>query len=226
MPRTEPFDQHPVEYEKWFNKHKYVYESEVEAVRHFIPTGKKGIEIGIGTGRFAIPFGITEGIEPSTAMGYLALIKGLEVHNGIAEELPVEDHSFDFALMVTTICFVDDVRKSFSEVKRILKPGGSFIIGLVDKNSPLGKIYEKLKEQNKFYRFATFYATDEIIMLLKENGFSNIETVQTVFGNLQKIHEVQKFKEGYGEGGFVVVNAVKAVNSFNQRRITSNIEKI
>ena len=32
MPRTKPFDQHPVEYEKWFNKHKYVYESEVEAV--------------------------------------------------------------------------------------------------------------------------------------------------------------------------------------------------
>jgi ubiquinone/menaquinone biosynthesis C-methylase UbiE len=209
MPRTEPFDQYPVEYEKWFNKHKYVYESEVEAVRHFIPAGKKGIEIGIGTGRFAIPFGITEGIEPSAAMGYLALIKGLDVHSGIAEKLTVEDHSFDFALMVTTICFVDDVRKSFSEVKRILKPGGTFIIGLVDKNSPLGKIYENIKEQNKFYRPATFYSTDEVIKQLEENGFSDIEIVQTVFGSLEKIHEVQKFKEGYGEGGFVVIKSVK-----------------
>jgi ubiquinone/menaquinone biosynthesis C-methylase UbiE len=207
MPRTEPFDRHPVEYEKWFDKHKYVYQSEVEAVKHFIPAGKKGIEIGIGTGRFAIPFGITEGIEPSAAMGYLALIKGLDVHSGIAEELPVEDHSFDFALMVTTICFVDDVRKSFSEVKRILKPGGIFIIGLVDKNSPLGEIYENIKEQNKFYHPATFYSTDEVIKLLEENGFSDIEIVQTVFGSLQKIQEVQKFKEGYGEGGFVVIKA-------------------
>ncbi|MDZ7623702.1 MAG: hypothetical protein U5J96_04540 [Ignavibacteriaceae bacterium] len=74
MPRTEPFDKHAVEYEKWFNEHKYVYESEVEAVRHFIPAGKRGIEIGIGTGRFAIPFGIKEGIEPSGVMGYFAMV--------------------------------------------------------------------------------------------------------------------------------------------------------
>jgi hypothetical protein len=30
-----------------------------------------------------------------------------------------------------------------------------------------------------------------------------------VFGSLQKIHEVQKFKEGYGEGGFVVIKSIK-----------------
>lgn len=207
MPRTEPFDKHPVEYEEWFNKHKYVYESEVEAVRYFIPAGKQGIEIGIGTGRFAIPFGITEGIEPSAAMRYFALVKGIEAQNGIAEKLPFEDQSFDFALMVTTICFVDDIKKSFAEVRRILKPGGSFIIGLVDKNSPLGIIYEKLKKQNKFYRSATFYSADEVITLLEENGFSEIEIVQTIFGSLQEIQEVQKFKEGYGEGGFVVIKA-------------------
>ncbi|MDZ7623701.1 MAG: methyltransferase domain-containing protein [Ignavibacteriaceae bacterium] len=135
----------------------------------------------------------------------------MSVYNGIAEELPLADESYDFALMVTTICFVDDIRKSFSEVKRILKPGGIFIIGLVDKNSPLGKTYEKMKEQNKFYRPATFYSADEVIKLLEENGFLDIEIVQTVFGSLQKIHEVQKFKEGYGEGGFVVINATKAV---------------
>jgi ubiquinone/menaquinone biosynthesis C-methylase UbiE len=121
----------------------------------------------------------------------------------------VEDHSFDFALMVTTICFVDDVRKSFSEVRRILKPGGSFIIGLVDKNSPLGEIYENIKEQNKFYRPATFYSADEVIKQLEENGFLDIEIVQTVFGSLEKIHEVQKFKEGYGKGGFVVIKSLK-----------------
>jgi SAM-dependent methyltransferase len=209
MPRTEPFDQHPVEYEKWFNKHKYVYESELKAVRRFIPVGKKGIEIGIGTGRFAIPFGIKEGVEPSPAVGYLAIIKGLEVYKGIAENLPLDDESFEFALMVTTICFVDDVKKSFSEVKRILKPGGTFIIGLVDKNSPLGETYKKLKEQNKFYRPATFYSADEVIKQLEENGFSDIKIVQTVFGELHKIHTVQKFKDGYGEGAFVVIKSNK-----------------
>jgi ubiquinone/menaquinone biosynthesis C-methylase UbiE len=207
MARTEPFDKYLDEYEKWFIDNKYIYESELKAVEHFIPKDKKGIEIGIGTGRFAIPFGISEGVEPSTSMRNFASLKGLKVYDGTAENLPFADESYDFALMVTTICFVDDVRKSFLEVKRILKPGGTFIISLVDKLSALGKIYEKMKEQNKFYRFATFYSTDEVTKLLKENEFKCIEVIQTVFGDLSEIHEVQKFKEGYGEGGFVTIKS-------------------
>lgn len=209
MARTEPFDKYLNDYEEWFEDHKHVYESEVEAVRHFIPTGKKGIEIGIGTGRFALPLGIIEGVEPSSVMHNFALHKGLRVYDGIAEKLPLADASYDFALMVTTICFVDDVEKAFREVRRVLKPGGNFIIGLVDRNSPLGKTYEKMKEKNKFYRYATFYSTDEVKKLLEENKFKNIEVIQTVFGNLQEIYEVQKFIEGYGEGGFVVIKAGK-----------------
>jgi len=215
MARTEPFDKHMVEYEEWFTEHKYVYESELEAVRHFIPNNKKGIEIGIGTGRFAIPFGIKEGVEPSGVMRYFAIYNGLNVFKGTAEELPLPDESFDFALMVTTICFVDDAEKAFCEIKRILKPGGSFIIGLVDKNSQLGKTYENFKEQNKFYRIATFYSTEEVIKLLKENEFSNIEIIQTVFGKLESINCIQSYKKGHGEGGFVVLKATKAVNNFS-----------
>ena len=66
MPRTQPFDEHLDEYGEWFQQHRFVYLSEVEAVRHFVPEGKKGIEIG--TGRFSLPLGIKEGVEPSGAM--------------------------------------------------------------------------------------------------------------------------------------------------------------
>src|SRR3990172_6976910 len=121
MARTEPFDKYLNDYEEWFKENRYVYESEVEAVRHFIPVDKKGIEIGIGTGSFAVPFNIKEGVEPSTAMRYYSLWLGLTVYNGTAENLPLKDKSYDFALMVTTICFVDDVEKAFREVRRILK---------------------------------------------------------------------------------------------------------
>ncbi len=212
MARTEPFDKYLDEYEEWFKKNKFVYESELEAVKHFIPKNKKGIEIGIGSGRFSVPFRIKEGVEPSTAMRNFALRKGLKVYDGIAENLPLTDESYDFALMVTTICFVDDVLKSFREINRILKPGGNIIIGLVDRESPLGKIYQKMKEQNKFYRPATFYSTKEVISYLGESNFNNIEIVQTVFGDIQKIDKVQSFKTDYGEGGFVVINAVKAAD--------------
>lgn len=209
MARTEPFDKYLNEYEQWFDDNRFVYLSEIEAVKHFIPKNKKGIEIGIGTGRFAKPLGITEGVEPSSVMRDFAIKMGINVHNGIAEKLPLKDETYDFALMVTTICFVDDVIKSFNEVRRILKTGGSFIVGLVDKNSALGKIYEVMKEKNKFYRFATFYSVDEVLQFLKTTGFEEYEIVQTIFGEINKIKNIQKFKESYGEGGFVVIKSIK-----------------
>ncbi|HQF42869.1 MAG TPA: class I SAM-dependent methyltransferase [Ignavibacteriaceae bacterium] len=209
MARTKPFDDYLNEYEEWFEQFKFVYESELQAVNHFIPKNKKGIEIGIGTGRFALPLKISEGIEPSKNMREFSLQKGLKVYDGVAENLPLDNDSYDFVLMVTTICFVDDIKKAFAEVKRILKPGGIFIIGLVDKNSPLGKTYEKLKDSNKFYRYATFYSVEEVRILLEKTGFVNVEFVQTVFGELSEIKSVQHYKTGHGEGGFVVIRVEK-----------------
>jgi SAM-dependent methyltransferase len=209
MAKTEPFNKYIDEYEQWFEENHYVYLSEVDAVKHFIPAGKKGIEIGIGTGRFALPLGITEGVEPSLVMHNFAVNKGLKVIEGVAEELPLPNGTYDFALMVTTICFVDDVEISFREASRILKTGGSLIIGLVDKKSPLGKIYEDMKAQNKFYRFAIFYSIDEVVNHLNKAGFKDLKIVQTVFGEINEIQNVQEFKESYGEGGFVVIKAVK-----------------
>ena len=212
MPKVEPFNKYLNEYDKWFEEHHYVYLSELEAVRQFIPVGKKGIEIGIGTGRFSIPFGINEGVEPSLVMRHFTSHKGLKVYDGIAENLPLEDNSYDFVLMVTTICFVDNISKCLNEVYRVLKPGGNLILGFVDKSSHLGKEYEKFKVKNKFYRFATFYSINEIKKYLNDANFGELNIIQTVFGDLHTINEVQMFKEGYGEGGFVVISATKVFN--------------
>lgn len=67
--------------------------------------------------------------------------RGLEAIDGVAENLPLENKSFDLVLIVTTLCFLGDVKKAFSEVYRILMPGGFFINAFIDKNSSLGKIY-------------------------------------------------------------------------------------
>jgi ubiquinone/menaquinone biosynthesis C-methylase UbiE len=207
MPITEPFDQNCDEYERWFVENRCVYLSELAAVRHFLPVSGKGVEIGAGSGQFALPLEIPIGIDPSEKMLSLAQQKGVVVLKAVAENLPFKDNTFDFALMVTTICFVDDVNTCFKEASRILKPNGKFIVGLVDKNSPLGKIYLTKKQENVFYRWATFYSAEEIISILKQNEFKNIQTIQTVLGNLTEIEAIQSFKNGYGEGGFVVIKA-------------------
>ena len=210
MSKTQPFDNYTHQYEDWFENNKYIYLSEVEAVRTLLPKTGAGVEIGVGSGKFAEPLGIRYGVEPSGEMRELAMQRGIDAVDSIGEALPYEDKSFDFALIVTTICFLDDIVKAFREVHRILKPEGSFIIGFIDKESPIGKMYQKHKEENVFYRIAEFFSTEEVIDYLNNNGFTDFEFAQTVFGKMGEINEQEPVKEGYGEGSFVVVKAKKA----------------
>jgi ubiquinone/menaquinone biosynthesis C-methylase UbiE len=205
MAKTKPFDEHLNEYEQWFSDNRYAYESELEAIRNILPEKGKGIEIGIGSGVFAAPLGIIEGIEPSGVMREKAAERGLHVIDGVAENLPLADKSYDFALMVTTICFVDDISRSFAEAHRILKDDGFLVLGFVDKESPVGKLYLSLKNKSIFYKDARFYSTEEVYRVLWENDFTIISTHQTIFGLLEQINEIQETENGYGKGSFVVL---------------------
>ncbi len=205
MPGVESFDKNVNQYEQWFIDHPLAYVSELHAVRSLLPAAGSGIEIGVGTGRFAAPLGIRKGIEPSKAMAALAMKKGIEVITGVAENMPCGDGEFDFALMVTTVCFLDDIDLAFREVHRILKPSGSFIIGFVDRESVLGKEYLKRKDKSAFYREATFYSVSELTEHLAKAGFSNFSYRQTLFKVLDAMADVDPVQEGHGQGFFVVI---------------------
>jgi ubiquinone/menaquinone biosynthesis C-methylase UbiE len=215
MAKIEAFERHTIKYEEWFEKNIFAYKSELQAVRHLLPEKGTGVEIGVGTGRFAEPLGIRVGIEPSKAMKKVAQKRGIEVIDGVAEALPFEDCQFDFALMVTTICFLDDIETSFKETFRVIKPSGFFINGFVDRNSSLGRFYHKHRVKNVFYKIATFYSVNEIIPYLKKAGFRNLTFTQTIFHALEEIKEVEAMKEGYGEGSFVVVSGMKPAQDYD-----------
>ncbi|OFY86686.1 MAG: methyltransferase type 11 [Bacteroidetes bacterium RIFCSPLOWO2_12_FULL_35_15] len=201
------FDQNTLEYDNWFEKHKTAYQSELLAVQQAIPKNKKGIEIGVGTGRFAKPLNIKFGVEPSENMAQVAEQRGIKVIKTVAENLPLENETFDFALMVTTVCFLSDIPKAFKEVHRILKPKGEMILAIIDKNSELGKKYEKEKLSNKFYQDAHFHSTEEITELLKQAHFEKFEYWQTLTQKNEK--EIEQPISGYGKGSFVVIKAQK-----------------
>ena len=208
MAKISAFEKHRDRYEEWFEEHGPLYEEELRALRRLLPPFEKGVEIGVGTGRFAEPLGIEEGVEPSPKMAEVAKARGIEVAQGVAEALPLRSESYDLALMVTTICFVDDPREALREIYRILKPGGHVLLGFVDKETPLGHLYQKNREKSRFYREATFYSTREVLELLKEAGFGDCEAAQTLFGpDLE--HMEGGVKEGYGQGAFVAVRCQK-----------------
>lgn len=207
MAKTKPFEEHLLLYEEWFESNRFVYESELFAVKNQLPGGGRGVEIGVGSGRFAVPLGIKIGVEPSVAMRGMARDRGIEVIGGVAEALPFKDYEFEFALMVTTICFLDNTESALKEAYRILKPNGSIMIGFVDKDSLLGKLYLKRRHKSLFYGIATFYSVDEVTNYLRKTGFRDFEFCQTIFKPLKEIHALEPVKEGYGQGSFVVVSA-------------------
>jgi SAM-dependent methyltransferase len=206
MPKIEPFEKYSNEYDKWFDNHIDFYVAELEAIRQLIPpAGAEGMEVGVGSGKFAVPLGIKVGVEPSEKMASKARLQGIDVHSGVAEELPFSDGLFDFVLMVTTICFVDDAAKSLREAFRVLKTGGFIIVGFVDRESELGKRYSEKKESSRFYKDATFFSAPEVLMYLKGSGFVITNVLQTlIHGELPKT-----ILEGFGRGAFVVIKGMK-----------------
>lgn len=209
MPGVDSFSENVGRYEAWFLEHPFAYVSELHAIRALLPKGQ-GLEIGVGTGRFAAPLGIKKGIEPSRPMADEARKKGIEVSAGVAEHLPYADSEFDLCLMVTTVCFLDDLALAFQEARRVLKQGGAFLIGFVDRESLLGREYLSRKEQSPFYKDATFYSVEEVSTALTKAGFADLEFRQTLFRPLDELQEIEPVKEGHGEGSFVVVRGRKA----------------
>ena len=209
-PRTAPFDTHHERYEGWFTQHQGAYHSELLAIRALLPWQGLGLEIGIGTGRFAGPMGIGVGIDPSAPMLGYALSRGVAVVQAAAEALPFKDAVFDYVLIVTTICFVDDARAMLAETRRALRSKGCLVIGFIDRTSALGQHYMKHQTENVFYREATFYSASEVKLLLQDEGFQQQTWIQTLSKPLSETMEIEPVKPGYGNGAFVVVKATKS----------------
>ena len=125
----------------------------------------------------------------------------------MAEALPFRDGAFDYALVVTTICFADDPAALLREAHRVLQPRGSIVIGLVDRESPLGQEYLAQQSGSVFYAPATFYSATEVASLLTQTGFGELTWLQTLTTPLAQLRDIDPISPGTGRGAFLVVRA-------------------
>lgn len=213
MPKIAPFEKYSGRYENWFERNRFTYQSELEAVASLLPPFGLKMEIGVGTGRFAAPLGIRIGVEPSTAMAMVARQKGIQVVQAVAEALPFTDGTFDSALMVTTLCFLDDVVVSFQEAYRVLKYGGSLLVGFIDRESPLDREYQAHKNTSPFYAEAHFYPVEDVVTLVGNAGFQGFDFAQTLFRDLRRLQRPEPVRQGHGDGSFVVLKARKTAKT-------------
>jgi len=207
MAKTQGYETHSDLYEQWFNDNQTLYQAEIQAVRALLPQGR-GIEIGAGTGRFTQPLNIDTGIEPASAMREKSLAKGLNIIAGVAEALPIADAEYDFALFVTSTCFLDNPVKAYQEAHRVVKEKGQIVVAFLERESELGQMYEQHKAQSPFYCDATFYSYSEITDFLTQAGFGHFQTMQTVLPESEH-HHSHDVLAGHDQGLFVVIRAEK-----------------
>ncbi len=106
------------------------YLSEIE-----FPENSRVVEIGCGTGGVTRTLArwpnvsLVVGVDPSEIFISKAMELGKEIDNlhfevGDGRSLPMEDQSFDVAIIHTTMCHVPKPESLLAEAHRILKPGG------------------------------------------------------------------------------------------------------
>ncbi|WP_407410374.1 class I SAM-dependent methyltransferase [Methanobrevibacter sp.] len=119
----------------------------------------------------------------------------VEVVHGDVQSLPFDDETFDVVTAFETVYFWPNIEKCFAEVKRVLKPGGIFLIGTESNGSdniPM-KISEKLINM-------TVYNDKELCQYLVNNDYSQItaylrdgrkkqETIKEIGGETKTIED-------------------------------------
>ncbi len=201
------FDKYYKKYDSWYDRYKFVFLSEIEAIKKVLPRKGKGLEIGVGTGRFSSALGISIGIDPSDKMLEIAQKRGVNAMIGSGERLPFHKGVFDYIIIIISLCFMVNPGKALEEARRVLKKNGKIIIGIVDKESFLGKFYQTKK--SVFYEKAIFFSVQEVTDLLKKVGFVSFSYYQTLSVLPDRLKIVEKPKKGFGRGGFVVIAARK-----------------
>ena len=123
----------------------------------------------------------------------LKKFSNIKWHKAMAENLPFNDNVYDFYTISYGIRNVSNINLSLKEAFRVLKPGGRFMCLEFSKinNEIINLFYQKYSKaipfvgkymvgSSKPYDYLIksineFYTQEELVNLMKENGFSNIE---------------------------------------------------
>jgi ubiquinone/menaquinone biosynthesis C-methylase UbiE len=144
------------------------------------------LEVAIGTAR-NLPFYPDDirltGIELSPPMIEIArkraeeLAREVDLRLGDAEALEFADESFDTVICTYSLCTIPDDRAAVREAKRVLRPGGRFVLA-EHVRSPVGVVraVEKMIEPLAV-RFGGDHLTREPLEHLQAEGFT-IEAVE------------------------------------------------
>jgi ubiquinone/menaquinone biosynthesis C-methylase UbiE len=203
------FDERAKEYDAWFED-SLLFAIERAALQELVtPLLSPKLEIGVGPGRFAEALGVEFGIDPALAPLALAGKRGVRVSRAMGEALPFAGQSMQTVLLLFTFCFLVDPRPVLRECRRVLKPGGHLVLGIIVADSPWGRMLRQKKEDgHPFYRQARFYAPREVEQYLVGCGFVVAERRSSLIQPPEALRELEHSQAGLvSQAGFAVLVA-------------------
>ena len=180
---AEIFDHWAEKYDQWFEtpmgKLIKGYESKL-ILRMLAPEpGELILDAGCGTGIFTediIETGArVVGLELAFDMLRRAVTKcsGQTFHSviGDIQRLPFADASFNKAISITAIEFIQDARRAVEELFRVTKPGGCIVVATLNSLSPWAqRRKEAAQKGHPLFKHAIFRSPDEIKSLSPVEG--------------------------------------------------------
>mgnify|MGYP006146101027 CR=1 FL=1 len=163
------------------------------------------IDVASGTGDIAKLFSKKNNhlnkitcVEPNDNMylvgkSNLKKYSNIKWHKAKAEKLPFNESSYDFYTISYGIRNVSNINTTLKEAFRVLKPGGRFMCLEFSKihNELINAIYQQYSKaiplfgkyivgSSEPYEYLIksindFYTQEELVKLMKNNGFSNVE---------------------------------------------------
>jgi len=147
------------------------------------------VDLGIGPGLLSkklndlLPNAKIIGVDPSEEMLYLSEKNAsVETKIGRAEKIPLDDSSVDVVVSRFNLTYWTDPKKGFSEIYRILKPGGRLVIEALNKDFSYFKLF--LIRINMVFKgsgfdiakyhvdaYKTAYSIDSVKKLFRDAGF-------------------------------------------------------
>jgi ubiquinone/menaquinone biosynthesis C-methylase UbiE len=159
-PAADVFDRQAATYDRWYDslRGRAIFAEERAALAPLVGHLRRPwLEVGTGTGRFAVAFAIDVGLDPAAGALTLAARRGVPAVRGVGEALPFRDGAFGGVACIATLCFVADPTAVLREARRVLRPDGGVVLGIIPGESPWAEVYRRrAAEGDSFYAGATF----------------------------------------------------------------------
>ncbi len=216
------FDAFAKAYDSWYEtlQGKFVDMVETDLVFQMLEPkpGMKLLDIGCGTGIFSLKLANAscdvEGVDVSRSMVEFSRDKAKSLdrkttfHVMDGTSLHFADNTFDAALSVTAIEFVENRKALVSEAIRVVKPGGKVLFCTINRDSSWGRQYvRQAKSPESIYHKARFLNLDELSRIRKEEPVKTGECLYIPANAEASDYTIameNKMKQP-GKGGFICI---------------------